>query len=311
MNEKVREDFFKKQNRRFIYALSSENKDKLKELEIFKEVSFRFNNGWFDLFYELGKNIEEVCKLANCELPQIIDVKSKYSTLRVDYYFITPVPKIVEKLIDSLIYKLEDDSLTICEYCGSDGTEDVNEILLKSCDRCKKEESDKLNKERSPFRFRKNRDNWYADELLERVAHIQEHANKKDIDVDKYLDLLDGTTKLIEKIKVKIEGVEFVDFVAEDFTSNEFEKYGNKKRFSKSFIIRKYLGTMNKQDIYTLCSKFGKDRVLKELNYKFKVMFEFGFIDVKGLIIPLTGDYKEYGTFKEILEIVESYEEME
>ena len=28
---------------------------------------------------------------------------------------------------------------------------------------------------------KKSRENWYADELLERVAHIQEHANNKDI----------------------------------------------------------------------------------------------------------------------------------
>lgn len=303
MNEKVREDFLKKKDERFIYALSKENKAKLKELEIFKEVSFHINNGWFDLFYELGKNIEEVCKLANCELPLIIEVKSKYSTLRVDYYFTTPVPKIVEKLIDSLIYKLEDDSLTICEFCGNNS--------ISSCDRCKKLESEELNKERSPFRFKKNRDNWYADELLERITHIQEHANKKDIDVSKYLQLLDGTTKLIEKIKERVDEVEFVDFVAEDFTFNELHKFGNQKRFSKSFIIRKYLKTMNKQDIHTLCEKFGKDRVIKELNYDFKSMFEFGFADVKGLIIPLTGDYKEYGTFKEILEIIESYEEIE
>ncbi len=123
--------------------------------------------------------------------------------------------------------------------------------------------------------------------------------------------MLDGTTKLIEKIKERVDEVEFVDFVAEDFTFNELHKFGNQKRFSKSFIIRNYLGTMNKQDIHTLCSKFGKDRVIKELNYDFKSMFEFGFTDVKGLIISLTGDYKEYGTFKEILEIIESYEEIE
>ena len=28
---------------------------------------------------------------------------------------------------------------------------------------------------------KKSRENWYADELLEKVAHIQEHANNKDI----------------------------------------------------------------------------------------------------------------------------------
>jgi hypothetical protein len=315
MNEKVREDFLKKKDERFIYALSSENKDKLKELEIFKnKVPFQIKNGWTNLIYELGKDIEEVCKLANCELPKICEIKSKYSSLRFDYYFElnVKVPKIVEKLIDSLIYEAEDKSERICEFCGYDGTEYEDEngtLFTKSCERCKKAEIEKINKERSPFRFRKNRNNWYADELLERVAHIQEHANKKDIDVDKYLDLLDGTTKLIEKIKVKIDEVEFIDFNAEDFTSNEFEKYGNEKRFSKSAIISKYLGTMNKQDIHTLCTKFGKDRVIKELNYDFKAMFEFGFVDIKGLIIPLSGDYKECESFKILLEIVNEYNE--
>lgn len=100
--------------------------------------------------------------------------------------------------------------------------------------------------------------------------------------------MLDGTMKLISKIK-KIEADEFADFNADDYTFNEFYKSGNEKRFSKTAIIGKYLGTMNKQDIHTLCSKFGKDRVVKELNYKYKQLFEIGFIDIKGMIIPLTG----------------------
>ncbi len=64
---------------------------------------------------------------------------------------------------------------------------------------------------------------------------------------------------------------------------------------------------MNKQDIHTLCRKFGKDRVLKELNDKYKELFEIGFIDIKGMKIPLTGNYKEHGTYKEILEILKEY----
>ena len=64
---------------------------------------------------------------------------------------------------------------------------------------------------------------------------------------------------------------------------------------------------MNKQDIHTLCKKFGKDRVLQELNNKYKELFEVGFVNIKGLEIPLRGDYKEYGTFKEILEIVNEF----
>ena len=42
---------------------------------------------------------------------------------------------------------------------------------------------------------RKSRENWYADELLEKVAHIQEHAKNKDITKDEYLKMLDGVIK--------------------------------------------------------------------------------------------------------------------
>ena len=121
--------------------LTDENKAKLNELELFKKVPYQILNGWTDLVYELGKNIEEVCKLANCEFPQIEHIKSKYSSLRFDYYFTTSVPIIVETLIDSLIYEAEDKSEWICEYCGADGLIDVkedNSLILKSCDKCSK-----------------------------------------------------------------------------------------------------------------------------------------------------------------------------
>ena len=123
--------------------LSEENRAKLNELEFFKnKVPYQILNGWTDLVYELGKNIEELCKLANCELPQIEHIKSKYASLRFDYYFNSSVPKIVEKLIDSLIYEAEDKSERICEYCGADG--ELREVKsgswkLVSCDKCAKE----------------------------------------------------------------------------------------------------------------------------------------------------------------------------
>lgn len=34
---------------------------------------------------------------------------------------------------------------------------------------------------KSIIKSKKNKDNWYADELLERVSNIQEHSNNKDI----------------------------------------------------------------------------------------------------------------------------------
>lgn len=159
---------------------------------------------------------------------------------------------------------------------------------------------------------RKNRENWYADELLELVAHIQEHAEIKDISKAEYVGMLDGVIRRATLIKNKmLEDKELVIFNPKDFTDNCFYKEPNTDKPSVktvSNVIRKYLGTMNKQDIHTLCEKFGKDRVLKELDGKFIELFDIGyFFDAKGMKIPLTGNYKDYGTFKELLEIINDY----
>ena len=126
--------------------LSEKNRAKLNELELFKnKVPYQILNGWTDLVYELGNNIEDLCKLANCEFPQIEHIKSKYASLRFDYYFNSSVPRIVEKLIDSLIYEAEDKSERICEYCGADGEIRITKTgswYLTTCDKCSKEKHD-------------------------------------------------------------------------------------------------------------------------------------------------------------------------
>ena len=121
-------------------GLSEDNKAKLKSLKIYKDKKhFKFSNGWVDLSYELGKNIEEVCKLANCELPKIEAMYNKYNSLRVDYNFTSPVPKIVETLIDSLIYVTEDKSEMICECCGKSCDIEItekNNTYINACEKC-------------------------------------------------------------------------------------------------------------------------------------------------------------------------------
>jgi hypothetical protein len=120
--------------------LSEDNKSKLKSLEIYKDKKhFQFSNGWVNLAYELGKNIEEVCKLANCEFPKIEAMYNKYNSLRVDYHFTSPVPQIIETLIDSLIYVTEDKSMMICEYCGANDeieTTEKNNHYINACEKC-------------------------------------------------------------------------------------------------------------------------------------------------------------------------------
>ncbi|MGJ0362273.1 hypothetical protein [Aliarcobacter cryaerophilus] len=121
-------------------GLSEDNKAKLKSLEIYKDKKhFQFSNGWTDLVYNLGKDIEDLCKLTNCELPKIEAMYNKYNTLRVDYHFNSPVPKIVETLIDSLIYVTEDKSERICEYCGANDeieTTEKNNHYINACEKC-------------------------------------------------------------------------------------------------------------------------------------------------------------------------------
>lgn len=116
-------------------TLTSKNKAKLNELEIFKDkVSFQFKNGWVDLVYELGKDITELCELTNCELPYIQQIKTKFGTLRFYYNTLNSLyPKIVEKSIRALVSIAEIKSANICEVCGKYGETRTNGIVFTSC----------------------------------------------------------------------------------------------------------------------------------------------------------------------------------
>ena len=60
---------------------------------------------------------------------------------------------------------------------------------------------------------KKSRENWYADELLELVAHIQEHAENKDISKVEYCEMLDAVIRRTNLIKNKmLEDKELVIF---------------------------------------------------------------------------------------------------
>ena len=123
--------------------------------------------------------------------------------------------------------------------------------------------------------------------------------------------MLDDVIRRANLIKDKmLEDEDLVVFNPNDFTVNCFYKQPNADKPSIktiSNIIRNYLGTMNKEDIHTLCEKFGKDRVLEELDNKYKELFEIGYFDIKGLKLPLYGDYKEHGTYKELIKILDNY----
>jgi len=110
-----------------------------------------------------------------------------------------------------------------------------------------------------------------------------------------------------EEIKEKTNLVDINDIVI--FNPNEFSYnlfwQTNKESKQKVYsIISNYLSTMNKEDIKTLCNKFGKNIVINVLKHKYKNMYRKGFICTNGLDIPLSGNYKDNAIYKQILGII-------
>ncbi len=113
--------------------MKEENKEKLKSLEIYQKVIFEFKDGWTNLVYDLGKDIEDLCKLTNCELLLIQQIKEKFGTLRFYYNTLnSQYPKIIEQSIRALVLQAENRSSTICEICGKFGETRVDGGLYKT-----------------------------------------------------------------------------------------------------------------------------------------------------------------------------------
>ncbi|MCT7540371.1 hypothetical protein N5T82_11020 [Aliarcobacter cryaerophilus] len=110
------------QNKKFS-DVSYDNFNKLNSLALYKDrVAFEFKNGWTDLVYSLGKDIEDLCKLTNYELPLIQQIKEKFGTLCFYYNTLnSQYPEIVEKSIRALVLHAVNKSSNTCEICGKDG----------------------------------------------------------------------------------------------------------------------------------------------------------------------------------------------
>ncbi|MDD4330323.1 MAG: hypothetical protein PHD79_10235 [Aliarcobacter sp.] len=122
--------------------LSIENIKKLNEIKLFKDkVAFEFEDGWTDLIYNLGNNITELCKLANCEFPRIQQIKEKFGTLR--FYYNDKdldIPDVIKNSISALVSQSEIKSSRTCEYCGKLGELRVSTGLwFSSCEEHKKD----------------------------------------------------------------------------------------------------------------------------------------------------------------------------
>ena len=96
--------------------LSTENRNLLKTLTIYQKIGFEFNDGWTNLIYTLGKNIELYSKLHDIPLIEIRQIKEKFSSLRF-YYSGSK-----DEHIRALVREAEEQSETICEKCGEKGS---------------------------------------------------------------------------------------------------------------------------------------------------------------------------------------------
>jgi len=75
---------------------------------------FECDDGWFQLIYDLSKQISEICPRVKAA-----QVKEKFGTLR---FYIDGVQMDKADLIYDLIQKAESKSGTICERCGENKT---------------------------------------------------------------------------------------------------------------------------------------------------------------------------------------------
>ena len=92
-----------------------------------------------------------------------------------------------------------------------------------------------------------------------------------------------------------------------DYTFNAFWQSHEPRKQKVIAIIKNYLATMNRTDIYTLCDKFGVNRV-KAVNVSYyKEIYHRGYLDIKGMKIPLTGRYDRNPSYKEIIGILNDY----
>lgn len=143
--EKIKEAIIY-QNKKFSNVFD-DNFNKLNSLNLYKDkVAFEFKDGWTDLIYNLGKDIEELCKLTNCELPKIQQIKEKFGTLRFYYNTLnSQYPEIVEKSIRALVFQAEMKSSNTCEVCGKYGETRVEDRVYTTV--CKEHKGNSISKD--------------------------------------------------------------------------------------------------------------------------------------------------------------------
>lgn len=110
---------------------------------------FSCGDGWFDLIDKLTTDVEAlISHLSEEERPTAAQVKEKFGMLR--FYLNggeeTPVPEAVRELVQIA----ENESGTICEFCGVPGTFRTGGWVKTLCDPCHEKREEEIGSRFSP-----------------------------------------------------------------------------------------------------------------------------------------------------------------
>ena len=104
---------------------------------------FECSDGWFQLIYDLSKQLSEACPRVKAT-----QVKEKFGTLR---FYIEGVQKDKSELVYQLIDKAESKSGTTCESCGDDKTTKTKSTkgsywVKTLCKECRRKDEERRSK---------------------------------------------------------------------------------------------------------------------------------------------------------------------
>lgn len=118
------------------FPLLYRNKD-LSIKESLISFGFECDDGWFNIIYNLSKEIYTFCKSKNVsieEYPTVLQVKEKFGGLR---FYVGPIHKSIFKQVSEFIECAEKQSIETCELCGATAqTKFFNSWGKTLCENC-------------------------------------------------------------------------------------------------------------------------------------------------------------------------------
>lgn len=135
-------------------------------------------NGWFDIIYQLSKDIQKELNENPYEHFAIIQVKEKFGALR---FYVRGASEIIHKLISDA----ENKSSITCEECGKPGTLDNRFYwVLTLCDECKAKRNDSISipvskLQNKVIEARKNEDEKAEDKALIEIHNLERPLKKR------------------------------------------------------------------------------------------------------------------------------------